>query len=89
MAKADQGENPAAEKLAEGLYQFTLLEAAHYTMSAWEDLDPQRAHSRRGSPDCIVPARIEAEPVVLDASDTTWTEITLTFANPGCTKQTE
>ncbi|MGA8222487.1 MAG: hypothetical protein WB780_12600 [Candidatus Acidiferrales bacterium] len=89
MAKADRGENPAAEKLADGLYQFTLLEAAHYTISAWEDLDPQRAHSRHGASDCIVPARIEAEPVVLDASDTTWTDITLTFNNPACAKQTE
>jgi len=89
MAKADDGENPAAEKLSDGLYQFTLLESAHYTISAWEDLDPHRAVSRRGAKDCTVPARIDAEPVTLDASDTTWTEITLTFANPGCTKQIE
>jgi hypothetical protein len=88
-AKADQGENPAAEKLADGLYQFALLESAHYTISAWEDLDPQRASSRRGASDCIVPARIEAEPMLLDASDTTWTEITLTFSSPACAKQTE
>ena len=89
MAKADDGENPAAEKLSEGLYQFTLLESAHYTISAWEDLDPQRASARRGAKDCIAPPRIDAEPVVVNASDADTKEITLTFANPGCTKQTE
>jgi hypothetical protein len=88
MAKADQGENPAAEKLADGVYQFTLLESSHYIISAWEDLDPQRAVSRRGGNDCTVPARIDAEPFSFDASDTTWKEITLTFNNPGCAKQT-
>jgi hypothetical protein len=88
MAKADQGENPAAEKLAEGFYQFSLLESAHYTISAWEDLDPQRVVARRSGNDCIVPARIDSDPFSLDGSDTTWTDITLTFRNPGCTKQT-
>jgi hypothetical protein len=89
MAKADKGENPAAEKIAEGVYQFTLFEDAHYTISAWEDLDPQRASSRRGGNDCIAPARIDSEPVLVDASDATVKEITLTFGNPGCTKHTE
>ena len=87
MAKADQGDNPAAEKIAEGMYQFIVLETAHYTISAWEDLDPQRAVSRRGGNDCTLPARIETEPVTLDAADTSRDEITLTFSNPGCIKQ--
>ncbi len=39
MAKADDGTaNPAAAKIADGLFEFTLLQSARYTVSAWEDL---------------------------------------------------
>jgi hypothetical protein len=92
MAKADQGDNPAAKKIRDGLYEFSLLESAHYTISAWEDLDPERMlHStqRNGSdnPDCTVPARIEAAPVDVAGSDADTKEINLTFDSPGCDAQ--
>jgi hypothetical protein len=100
MAQADQGENPAAHKIAEGVYQFTLLVSAHYTISAWEDLDPQRAPLRRhkstgsaaGDPaaeECAAPARLEAAPIVIDGSDADTKEITLSFVAPGCEKQAQ
>lgn len=98
MAQADKGENPAAHKIEEGLYQFTMLESAHYTISAWEDLDPHRAPLRRrksvsgaaGDPpdeECVSPARLETPPVSVDGSDADTREILLTFAAPGCEKQ--
>jgi hypothetical protein len=98
MAKAEQGENPAAQKIAEGIYQFTLLESAHYSISAWEDLDPQRAPlRRRGSnrtagadsadEECAAPARLDAAPVEVAGSDADTNEITLVFAAPNCTKE--
>lgn len=43
MAKADKGDNPSAQKIAEGVYAFTLIKAAHYTISAFEDVDPSAA----------------------------------------------
>lgn len=42
MAKADKGENPAAKLVSDGVYEFTLLQAAHYTLSAWEQVLPPR-----------------------------------------------
>jgi hypothetical protein len=98
MAQADKGENPAAHKIAEGAYQFSLLESAHYTISAWEDLDPQRAPSRRrksaasvaddpAAEECAAPARLEAPPIVVDGADRDTKEIALVFATPECTKQ--
>jgi hypothetical protein len=98
MAQADKGENPAAHKIAEGAYQFSLLESAHYTISAWEDLDPQRAPSRRrkssasvaddpAAEECAAPARLEAPPIVVDGADGDTKEIALVFATPECTKQ--
>ncbi|MGH9711787.1 MAG: hypothetical protein ACRD5M_00605 [Candidatus Acidiferrales bacterium] len=98
MAQADQGENPAAHKIADGVYQFSLLESAHYSISAWEDLDPQRAPLRHrkgasgaaGDPadeECAAPARLDAPATVVDGSDADTKEIALVFASPGCTKQ--
>jgi len=87
MAKADEGENPAAHKLGEGIYEFTVLQSAHYTISAWEDLDPQRLSQRRGKETCTIPARIDAEPSVVDGADTDTKEVTLTFPAPSCDQQ--
>jgi len=88
MAKADQGENPSAEKLGDGLYQFTLLESANYAISAWEDLTPRRAAPGRSRADCPAPARIEAAPVTVSGSDGSTKAITLTLINPACDKPT-
>lgn len=40
MAKADKGDNPSAQKVADGVYELTLVKAAHYTISAFEDVNP-------------------------------------------------
>jgi hypothetical protein len=87
MAKASEGENPAAQRIDDGIYDFTLLQSAHYTISAWEDLDPQRLGQRRGKEACTIPARIDAEPVELDGADSDTNEITLTFPSLACDKQ--
>jgi hypothetical protein len=87
MAKANEGENPAAQRIGEGVYDFTLLQSAHYTISAWEDLDPQRLSQRRGKETCTIPARIEAEPAAVDGADIETTEITLTFPSASCDKE--
>ena len=87
MAKADQGENPAAHRIGDGIYEFTLLQSARYTISAWEDLDPQRLSQRRGKEACTIPARIDAESVSVDGADTDTNEITLTFPSLACDKQ--
>jgi len=84
MAKADQGENPAAQRMAEGIYDFTLLQSTHYTISAWEDLDPQHLSQSRGKESCNIPARIDAEPVTIDGADTETNDITLTFPSVAC-----
>jgi len=84
LAKADIGENPSAQKLGDGLYQFTLLESANYTVSAWEDLTPRRATPGRRKADCPPPARIEAEPVAVAGADKNTKAITLTLVNPVC-----
>jgi hypothetical protein len=47
MAKADKGENPAARLVGDGVYEFTLLQSAHYTLSAWEQLLPPRPGAAR------------------------------------------
>ena len=97
MANAEQGENPAVQKIAEGLYQFTLLESAQYAISAWEDLDPQHAPLRRragnrtsgtdgSDEECAAPARLDAPPKVVAGSDTDAKEITLVFVTPECPK---
>jgi len=87
MAKADQGENPAAQRIGEGIYNFTLLQSSHYTISAWEDLDPQRLSQRRGKETCNIPARIDADSSLVDGSDTDANEVTLTFPSTACEKQ--
>jgi hypothetical protein len=84
MAKADQGENPAAQRINDGLFDFTLLESAHYTMSAWEDLDPSRAPAGRGRADCSTPPRLDSDSLFVDGADENTKEITLTFATPPC-----
>jgi len=83
-AKADQGENPSAEKLGGDVYGFTLLESARYTISAWEDLTPRRVAPSRAKQDCSAPARIDAAPVTVSGSDEDTKEITLTLINPVC-----
>jgi hypothetical protein len=98
MAKAEQGENPAAQKIAEGVYQFTLLKSAQYTISAWEDLDPQRAPSHHrastrtagvdgADEECAVPARLDTAPFIVAGSDPDTKEITLVFVAPDCGKE--
>lgn len=87
MAQAKDGTaNPAAEKIGEGLFEFTLLASGHYTVSAWEDLAPQRAPAGHGSA-CTVPARIDAGPVEIDASNPDAKEVSLTFAAVECAKE--
>ena len=89
MAKADSGENPSAQKLGDGLYQFTLLESGNYTLSAWEDLTPRRAAPSRSHADCSPPSRIEAESVTVSGSDAEAKSIALTLISPACGKQTQ
>lgn len=88
MAKADDGQNPSAQKLGDSLYQFTLLESTNYTLSAWEDLTPRRAVPGRGKEDCTLPARIDAEPVTVAGAgaDKDRKTIELTLASPDCSK---
>jgi hypothetical protein len=89
MAKADDvTANPAAEKMADGLFEFTLFQSGRYTVSAWEDLDPQRAAGGRGAA-CTIPARIDAGPVTVDASDADSKEVTLTFSAVECAKESK
>ena len=79
MAKArTEPRIPPRRKSADGLFEFTLLQSGHYTVSAWEDLDPQRAPAGHGSA-CTVPARIDAGPVEIDASNPDAKEVSLTF----------
>jgi hypothetical protein len=83
MARADNGENPSAERLADGSYQFTLLESANYTISAWEDLTPRRpTAARRKGADSALPARIDADPVSVAGADKDRKTITMTFVSP-------
>jgi hypothetical protein len=96
MAKAGHGENPAAHRVGDGVYEFTLLESSHYTVSAWEDLDPHRGPARHRSgnrtagkdgadgEECAAPARMDAAPVEVNGADATAQEFTLTFIAPGC-----
>lgn len=84
MAKADHGRNPAAAKIRDGLYQFTLLESANYTISAWEDLARQRGASRVKSAPCAPPSRIDAASVAVSGSDETATDLLLVFPAVGC-----
>jgi hypothetical protein len=83
-AKADQYENPSANKIGDSVYQFSLFDAANYTISAWEDLTPQRVVGKNA---CQLPARLEAPSVSVAGADTTAKEITLSFPKPTCTQQ--
>jgi len=86
MAKAEDGsDNPAAQKVGDGVFEFPLLESGKYTVSAWEDLDPQRPGARATS--CTIPARIDAAPVSIDGSDNDAKEVTLIFPAVECAKQ--
>jgi hypothetical protein len=83
-AKADRGENPMAEQIGEGLYEFTLLESDSYTVSAWQDLAPQPAAPHRRKPACELPPRIDAPPVVVSGSDAVTKDISLVFPVSRC-----
>ncbi|MFZ3333622.1 MAG: hypothetical protein WA197_23485, partial [Candidatus Acidiferrales bacterium] len=63
---------------------FTLLESTRYTISAWEDLDPQRLSHRHGETSCTIPARIVSDTNAVDGADADTGEITLTFVSPPC-----
>jgi hypothetical protein len=83
-AKADQYENPSANKLADGAYTFSIFDSANYTISAWEDLTPQRIVGKNA---CQLPARIEAPSVTVAGANAATKEITLTFPKPTCAPQ--
>ena len=85
-AKADKYENPSANKLADNLFSVRLFTDVNYTVSAWEDLTPQRTVP--GDKDaCAMPSRIQAENVIVGGADTATKEITLTFSKPSCASQ--
>jgi hypothetical protein len=94
QARADRGDNPAAEKTADGTYEFTLLDSANYTITAFEELLPghaptRRAKARRGAGrtqlDCTVPPRVDASSVDVPGADATAKEITILFPSITCT----
>lgn len=96
QAKADRGDNPAAEKNADGSYDFTLLDSANYTVTAFEELLPGYVPARRVKshhhadarpPDCVVPPRIDASSVVVPGADATAKEITILFPDTTCSSQ--
>jgi hypothetical protein len=85
--KADNGQNPAAEEVRDGLYELPVLESANYTISAWEDLAPGRVSPRRlkrRDADCPMPARLDAPEVSVAGSDVDVKKVTLTFPKPTC-----
>ena len=85
--KADNGQNPAAEEIADGLYELPVLESANYTISAWEDLAPRHAASkrlRRRTADCPLRERLDAPAVSVAGSDAIVKKVTLTFPKPAC-----
>jgi hypothetical protein len=97
QAKADQGDNPAAERAADGSYEFTLLDSANYTITAFEELLPGHAPSRRpksrhgvkvsASNDCVVPPRVDASSVLVPGADQTAKDITILFPSIACANQ--
>jgi hypothetical protein len=91
VAKADKGENPAARLVGHGVYEFSLLASAQYTISAWEDLEPGhilRSPQGKGSEvDCTIPSRIDATRVTVSGEDTDEKEVTLVFPSPACQQQ--
>lgn len=96
QAKADRGDNPAAEKTADGSYEFTLLDFANYTITAFEELLPGHAPSRSAKhrrnaqanlASCVVPPRMDASSVVVPGADHTAKEITILFPDTTCASQ--
>lgn len=83
-AKADQGENPAARKIGDALYEFTLLRSAQYTFTAGEDPNPGHPGSRGRGGVCIVPAHIESPSVTVDGEDEGTKQIILEFPSVPC-----
>lgn len=95
QVKAEQGNNPAADKIADGLWEFTLLDLGNYDVSAYEELRPQptpkakhsvkasRA-SANGSADCTIPPRVDTSTVRVSGEDTDAGDIILTFPELGC-----
>ncbi len=85
-AKADKYENPSANRIGDDLFSVRLFTDVNYTISAWEDLTPKRA-ARRGKDACSLPARIQAENVIVGGADSASKEITLLFPKPACAQQ--
>jgi hypothetical protein len=87
--KADKYENPSVNKIAEGLYGFTLFDDANYTISAWEDLTPQVLPGTRPAraQACVLPARIQATDVTVRGADASTREVTVTIPKPACAAQ--
>lgn len=89
MAQAeDDSGNPAAQRITDTIFEFPLLQTARYTISAWEDLSPERAAGGR-PPNCTIPARIDAPTVSVDGSDSNEKEVILMFSAVECVKQDE
>jgi hypothetical protein len=89
MAQTDQGQNPSAQMLGDAQYQFSLLDSANYTISAWEDLAPHRGAANRRNESCGGVARIQAAPVTVSGADTSTKEITLVLQDPPCGTQAQ
>jgi hypothetical protein len=87
VAKADEGDNPSAEEVADGIYEFTLLDGSNYTISAYEDITPPAMRSGSKPPACPLPARIETPAVTIAGSDSDTKEVLLVFPEPACQKQ--
>lgn len=83
-AKADHWENPSAQKISDGEYQFTLFDEANYTISAWEDLKPQHIAVPGDKGTCAAPSRLVAEGISISGADASIKEITLVFPKPAC-----
>lgn len=83
-AQADQGENPAARKIGDAVYEFSILKSAHYTFTAGEDPDPGHPGSR-GKRQCGIPAHIDANPVTVQGADEDTKQIDLEFPSVPCT----
>lgn len=88
MAKADHGDNPAANPVAGGIYEFRLLGSAHYTISAWEELDHAAVRMiARGRANCSIPARINSNSLLVNGADASASDVTLTFPGADCQSQ--
>jgi hypothetical protein len=86
-AHADHGENPAADRIGEGVYVFPLFDGTNYTISAWDDLAPGRlAPTKRGEKPCSLPAKLQADDVTVSGSDPDTKEIILVFPKPECSE---